>query len=201
MRLYKYLNINLNDLSGINSYFENLKFSIPKNLNDPFEGFFLKKDFKKRIGCLSKTKPYGEHDSIYMWSFYANGLKGICIEFEFKQHRDNNFESRQMSYVNKFQKNFSLFTKYKSWESENEYRFVLKPGKKMLLPISELGLRIKAIYIGVGVLGGMKINVKTRNNRIKEHNLYKKIEGLSLNIPVYVCVRNRNKFLINRVKL
>lgn len=73
-----------------------------QDFNDPFDTIALTYSIKKikenknlthnektnklntlngvRIGCLSEIRP-SEHNSILMWSHYANNHKGICVEY------------------------------------------------------------------------------------------------------------------------
>ena len=111
MKIYKYFNFNLDDLSSdkkIESFRENyLWFSKPRFFNDPFDcnmeiikyynGFLnsinsiadkaedLLIENTKEFGicCFSETKT-----NIHMWSHYANSHKGICVEYDSSEFDD-----------------------------------------------------------------------------------------------------------------
>ena len=203
MKLYKYCS--LPDLEKYQSLLTNLKISKPNDLNDPFEGFFSKIDLQKRIGCLSGTAPTGNNDSIYMWSFYANALKGICIKYEFQNSlNDKSIKHGPVKYIVRCAKNkkISLFHKYLSWVPEQEYRFIFSGEIPEFYPINELSLKVTGIYLGVGLLGGHPVDVKERNKSMRELKIYNWLaSNLSKDVPIYVCARNRQKYKVVHKKL
>lgn len=138
-----------------------------------------------RICCFSETK-----DSILMWSHYANYHKGICISYNFEELQ-NNFKSKNFFelYYKKhdfnelfpvyYTKNFpkidasntlktltqAIFTKYKDWEYEKEWRILKYNSSFNGKPINDTSTLIKvptpnAIYMGC------KINLKDKKELI-----------------------------------
>lgn len=125
--------------------------------------------------------------NILMWSHYANSHKGICIRYKFdarhtnfiSHYSNNNTSSKwlKVKYLSKVNFNDEgkedshlLFaSKYECWNYEKEVRLVHfdpeSKGKYKNIPLSELGLKIEAIFFG--------IKCTTRNkNLIKQ-----KLEG------------------------
>lgn len=194
MKLYKYIPVPVLDNKLYLSYFTNLKVSYPNELNDPFEGFFSRSDLKKRIGCLSMVPPADDKNSIYMWSFYANALKGICIEYNFIPPKVASLKHDRVSYSDK--NGINIFTKYSSWKVEKEYRFILASGDERFLPIKNFGLDVSAIYLGVGLLGGHPVDIKSRNQQMRQLEIYCWLKKNFNSTPVHVCARNRKKFMI-----
>lgn len=126
--LYKYLSLNINNLTALNDY--SLYFSNYKKLNDSFEFVysFTKRDDENQerrkffnqnnnklvemsgVLCLTKTDPE-DHDkfssNVLMWSHYASNFKGLCIKFKakvldrsFSQNRDCDIFDESVSYSN-----------------------------------------------------------------------------------------------------
>lgn len=197
MKLYKYISIDpdSDDVGLFRSCFTTIKVSGPNDLNDPFEGFFSRSDLNKRIGCFSRVPPVKNDNCIYMWSFYANALKGICIEYDFYATTVKSFKHGKVSYENKT--NINIFSKYPSWKAEKEYRFVLPTGSESFIPVENFGLTVSAVYLGVRLLGGHPVKINERNQKMRSHAIYKWIRQNLKNVPVHVCVRNRTQFKIN----
>ncbi|MCK5599603.1 hypothetical protein KAI78_08260 [bacterium] len=111
-------------------------------LNDPMEGvykFKYKRNIIKdiynekqsyRICCLSGEKALLK---IPMWGYYANGFKGVAIEFEVKEKHHLptkvNYKKKLIEFKDQCVKDFvqSVLTmKFLDWEHEEEYRFLFK---------------------------------------------------------------------------
>ena len=140
MKLYKFRS-NKNHIKEILTT-KKFYFSNWKKLNDPMEGFYsyyktehsndLIKDIykeKNQWKICSLTKNY---EDILLWSFYANGFKGICIEVEVEKSEnlvkiiynknipwltDNLSNDYPLSARNVFTNKIS------KWEFEKEYRY------------------------------------------------------------------------------
>lgn len=196
MKLYKYIYINpeSHDSSLFQKCFTKIKVAGPNDLNDPFEGFFSRSDLNKKIACFSEVPPVKNNDCIYMWSFYANALKGICIEYDFLSPVNPSFKHGKVSYKDKA--SINIFSKYPSWKAESEYRFVLPAGSDNFISIEKIGLTISAVYLGVRLLGGHPVKINERNQKMRNHAIYKWIRENLKDVPVHVCARNKTQFKI-----
>ena len=122
-------------------------------------------DFKKilgdiinkiSIGCLSENK-----ESILMWSHYADNHRGFAIEYDFDEIKalnnillpvlyttQMNELSKAFTYGYDVEIYYSLITKAKEWEYENEWRIInadtqfCKIRERVSMP------KPKAIYVG-----------------------------------------------------
>ena len=86
-KLYKYVSFQENHIRSLLT--DELYFNSPDSFNDPYEPFLLfegnerygatiKSGLEKSaITCFSRS-----HDNFTLWSYYANGMKGICIEYD-----------------------------------------------------------------------------------------------------------------------
>ena len=163
-----------------------------KDLNDPMEGRYNKKgleteDFKiingslKRSFICSFSKKQEDHkypDNYLMWSHYADGHRGCCIEFTLKDNK-NYWKVDEIKYNNempKFSKqdiensidNF-LYNKTELWKNEQEWRAVkhykkAKNSKNQQKPSPYYYIKIKSVYIG---LKNTKKQVKQYEKLIK----------------------------------
>ncbi len=137
-----------------------------KNIDQIHEGFekmFREKQdellHRRGCTCFSEVK-----DNILLWSHYAEGHKGICLEF------DTSFplfsKARKVDYSPNFplidpikmlfsskneiieEVNKPLFAKYEGWSYEKEWRlFHEEPNKEYVYPVQAL----KSVYFGLSV--------------------------------------------------
>ena len=87
---------------------------------------FQKKIFKLGVLCLSEVP-----DSILMWSHYADGHKGFCLQFDNTEIRAEKVNySRSYPEINYIrtpdeeQFDLTLLTKFKGWCYEQEWRII-----------------------------------------------------------------------------
>jgi len=148
-----------------------------KNLNDPFEGLFFsifypRGALRRLPGLVDKIKTLRsvEHLSIFLnrtkicslsstlkdvrlWSYYADGHKGIAIEIDFPDELPS---INEVTYVDELREHGMTFLtsptvegvlsfKTKHWEFEKEYRII--QGEEFF-PIAG---RISAIYTGIRI--------------------------------------------------
>lgn len=138
----------------------NIKFSKPTLFNDPFEchvdfnrslvtsgfsksyenGKLNERDTeglqdsvnsqlsKRKIACFSE-----ENDSVLMWAYYAEGQRGICIEFDtekdplfFSQMKKVKYKSELPTINSLHSQAYEdiITTKCKKWEHEKEWRVI-----------------------------------------------------------------------------
>lgn len=171
-RLYMYFKA-----EGAEKFLENhnLKLSDPRKCNDPFEcaidynaslkttGYIDENPYYEqlnelyvrdlqakwweahknlRISCLTK-----EATNILMWAYYADGQKGICIEFDpskaplfFENLREVKYRTK-LATINKGcgeELDYSeiLITKAMQWQHEKEWRVIFKDLYSDFFPIS-----------------------------------------------------------------
>lgn len=146
------------------------------DFNDPFDCNIKLIDFEK-LGKSKKDKSLEKtirerfpnigiccfsriHDSILMWSHYANNHKGFCIEF-YSNKRPIGINPLDVNYTESFVKaNFyneqqkalfhMVFTKAKQWEYEQELRSIVthfKDNNSRKVPF--LKEDVKAVFLGV----------------------------------------------------
>ncbi len=155
------------------------KNTFEKELNETF-----------KIGCLA-TSP----KSRLMWSHYADGHKGFCIEYDFKNAPksllplpviysrkrplfpwkivlDQSAETKTRCLLEII---IGLLTKDKEWEYENEWRLLLGPSED-----SNIKIPISAVYLG------LEINEENKNTVIEICN--------QNNIPVKQMVIDRGQY-------
>ena len=166
--LFRFRNLNQNMLNELIN--NQLYSSIPKtDFNDPFDchyNFDIKEfndEFEKvRISCFSVAddgKNKNPQENKLMWSYYAKGHEGICIEYELL---DNAFKKDNLGFFAvKYKKDVPSFleadaycTKAPEWEHENEVRMIRyldkKTSKPTLLDLKNNNvLKIKNIYLGI----------------------------------------------------
>lgn len=163
-------------------------------LNDPFEGlFFISggfssafsvdfqiKKIEKIIEPLKICSLSSSLDDVRLWSFYADGHKGIAIKIDLAEAEDC---VNKVDYCDKLPTSdltspdpFKILSrKTKHWNYECEYRII---HKKDYYPIKG---RIKAIYIGERI---SKIHL----------DLLKKI--IPNKIPMYTTKTDPNEIII-----
>jgi hypothetical protein len=129
--------------------------------NDPMEGFFnlkYQKEYSELIKGLKDEKyqykicaladdPY----NFLLWSHYADGHKGVCIEIEIEKN-----DVKEIMYTDSFPewndmedsdpqiKNF-LTSKLKFWEYEHEYRILQKLDNPQMIMVGQ----VKKIIFGL----------------------------------------------------
>ncbi len=173
MKIYKYQSININLLKSLQKRM--IWASQVDQLNDPYELFFIDNtgtdiytNFRKTlcVCCFSKNK-----DEILMWSHYANDHKGVCLEWDidFEKMKDCLLEIDYNNEITTLQKVDRLdsghlsiniktngkfiFSKFKTWEYEEEMRFF-----KIVEDSSKTGIycefpgKLTAIYFGTKTL-------------------------------------------------
>lgn len=89
-RIYKYVSFQEHHIRSLLT--DELYFSSPDAFNDPYEPFMLFEGDKRfgetlkadlensAITCFSRS-----NNNFTLWSYYANGMKGICIEYDTKE--------------------------------------------------------------------------------------------------------------------
>lgn len=179
--LYRYRSFNENNLQAVEN--ENMWMSHPKDFNDPFEFSFelehdhaiydICKDITGLVPLIEKTRSskieelrqrtlqkftlccfMEDNKSELMWSHYADGHQGFCIEYDFSESEFYNFVHpvcyRNSVYTMKNSDNPARFfpvmiTKSVVWSYENEWRIIFSSHKHGL----QKAPRIRAIYLGV----------------------------------------------------
>jgi len=186
MMVYHYISAEYG-LEGIRK--RRLKIARIMELNDPFEfiGVNLKdRKFRKAIRqtkqevskskgilCFSKT-----WRNPVLWSHYADKHKGLCLGFEVKNNLLGkvDYVDSRLSVPTEFNEEFMkklLFTKFRHWEYEQEYRIYVQleeeEGGMYFAEYSD-ELRLKKVIVGdqssvkraelVDALGGLNRNVE-----------------------------------------
>lgn len=140
--LYLYRAVNENTIDSLKNNY--LWFSERSALNDTFDSKFYEKladeDLcevvkEARIRSLSGAE---EHYNTLMWGYYANGSRGIAIEYEFDIETliENNIIINKVEYENSLRPQNTMpefmdygktyFTKNLDWQHENEWRLIAK---------------------------------------------------------------------------
>ncbi|SHG25880.1 Protein of unknown function [Flavobacterium micromati] len=172
--VFKYFGTEDYHLSSLSDKY--LFYSEFTSFNDPFDCNVELIDFQK-VGKSKKEKTLEisikdrfptigiccfsrKHDSILMWSHYANNHKGFCIEF-YTNKSQNGLNPLDVNYTDSFVKaNFykekqralfhMVFTKAKQWAYEEELRIINTHFTDFeSRKISFLKEDIKSIYLGV----------------------------------------------------
>lgn len=206
MKLYKYrsqASIEKNEYKVLNGC---ISFCPPSSFNDPFDCnivFERNQDMSNIFKVLCLTESY---ENILMWSYYGDSHKGYCIEYESSCINEKISENQlngvcivgKVDYKNKRPKikapvsKFSYtdikfyidasFTKFKDWEHEKEYRYVvISDTSGDSSGYLELETTIAQIYQGVK---GQNYNYSGKP----------KCEKLSKNSTSYGFVVNKNTF-------
>lgn len=161
MKLYKFRSLsNEDEFKRVKKILESGEFWCSSfwELNDPMEGVYLtsrgvhfidkiyKSKSKYKICSFSGKKGFNEPT---LWGYYANGFKGVAIEIEIPVVKINkiNYGSELPDFSDNHDSDETakmiLTSKLKSWEKEDEYRF-LSVGKDNF---HEIG-KITSIYFG-----------------------------------------------------
>lgn len=147
-----------------------------KDLNDPMEGRYDKKGLKSEdfeiingslkrsfICSFSKKQENQNYRDVYlMWSHYADGHRGCCIEFSYRKTNEKYWKVNEINYNNilpKFSKENKnsvdefLYNKIDCWKYEQEWRAVkhyekAKNTKNQSKPSPYFYIDIHAVYIG-----------------------------------------------------
>lgn len=147
--------------------------------------------FKTGCACFSEI-----NDSLLMWSHYADGHKGFCLEFDasfapfnkaFKVEYSDSFPSIDFISIllegKKFDRRalISLLTKYTCWEYEKEWR-ILNRKSKSFYPYKVDAL--KAVYFGASI---EKSNIE---------NIYLILQRQNSDVAFYKAKRSSKKYEI-----
>ena len=163
-RLYKYRNIS-NFRFFVDILLNNQLYGAKYDeLNDPFEGLLLShtekiseslaehrkklREARKnyRICSLSKV-----HDNNLMWSHYADGHRGCCIEFVVEENDnwkmlDVNYDDKALNINSNTTIEDVLSHKLSPWSYEEEVRYISTVSRY-------LKVRITKIYLGFKMVG------------------------------------------------
>ena len=111
-----------------------------------FYDYYVKNRIKFKVSCLSEI-----HDSILMWSHYANQHQGFCIGYDTSEIEEKIKKQLfpvfyhetffPLINVEKTDKKLNLLIKYKDWRYEREWRLI---SDEKFLP-----LKPSKIYLGV----------------------------------------------------
>lgn len=170
MKIYKYHSINIHLLNSLRT--QTNWYSKIKYLNDPHECFYIDETntnvYKELISTLCACCFSKNMDNILMWSHYADGHKGVCLEWEIDWDKLNN-QLMPINYdntittLNKVERlntghlslnsntNAKFLTqKFKNWEYEEEIRtyFICEDLHKKGELNPFLG-RLTSIYFGI----------------------------------------------------
>lgn len=168
MKLYKFKSLEKSEHVYDIIINEQLFCACFKQLNDPFEGLFFiilgafskgfsagfdrkKEEFKRVVERFKICSLSQKLSDVRMWSFYANGHKGIAIEIDFTGLEKDVEEVKYSKGLPEFNLTNPdpveiLTKKTDHWEYESEYRIIQK---STYYSIKE---RIKAIYLGENIL-------------------------------------------------
>lgn len=150
-------------------------------------------EYHYRIGCACFSKI---NDSLLMWSHYANGHKGFCLEFDtsfdpfykaYKVEYSDSFPSLNLitmflARIKSDSRAFtSLLTKYSCWEYEKEWRIFHREPRKFFGYTEDA---LKAVYFGV--------SIDTTNRDI----ICLILQGQNPNVAFYKAKRSSRKFEI-----
>lgn len=190
MSLFKFQSLDTHSVEKINSLLKGeFHTSLLSELNDPFEGIYYqheslyfaqKKEFDERINrrrIYSLSSPKSDtfvYSEMLMWSHYAGGHRGYCLEFDesfltnsstplvksttssnkslvanfYREVTYNNDLPDVHSNITDADLNFVLTHKTESWSYEEELRLVFHSADQQInRPIPEGSLR--RIYLGV----------------------------------------------------
>ncbi len=167
MKIYKFRPLaNEKDLCRIRQILETGHFWCSQffDLNDPMEGIF--RSFKKHVDDIlsqkckfkicsfsGKVEVDGEKDekeafeNPILWGYYANGFRGVAIEIEVEEGAVGKGELKKIIYKNEIEEPINgdddqvkkiLCSKFKNWEHEAEYRFLVESGDESLFKIGKI---------------------------------------------------------------
>lgn len=139
---------------------DNFRGQVERGMHQPLRD--LESMYLNELGCSCFTE---DNTEILMWSHYANGHKGICLEFNtsgepfnklFKVEYSNDFPSVSIVKLLTDVRGISLteetlrplLTKYTSWEYEKEWRVFHKVSGTLFGYDVE---SLKAVYFGVNI--------------------------------------------------
>lgn len=146
-----------------------------------------------KISCFSET-----HDSLLMWSHYANEHKGICIEYDFLDNTEIRAFMQPIIYSEKIYR-ISLFEeltqlrkigssliKSKDWEYEAEWRLtrVKQPHEKEV-PSTITVPKPKAIYLGT------RFHLNNESEQMRFFEILKE-----QNIPAYQMTKHTTEYKV-----
>lgn len=152
-------------------------------INEKLGNMHTKLSQKCGVACFSKS-----NDNLLMWSHYADGGKGFCLNFhiDIRKHLGDDVEYANVKYRGKFPTAYglvvllaknrsalygSLFSKfllthkYKEWEYEQEARMIRgEIGEKHYPPET-----LKTIYLGTEATEGTKTLVRIIRKEVYPH--------------------------------
>ena len=146
---------------------------------------------------IKKINEINELLNRLLWSHYADMHKGVCLVYKKNNCENENFQSGLIKYVNNLAYNKDIlkdiyFYKHKHWEYENEYRFVFKNKKNILVDEKVLGLELDAIVLG---LRAYKYNEE--KNKQNENSLIELIKKISSSEETIIDSTENNNLGIN----
>ena len=133
----------------------------PKKFNDPFDcqmQIIVSGNLDESIKKIGVCSLSGSKNNILMWSHYADGHCGVCLEFDSSELLKKDMaEIIKVRYVNKIPSYLKKFRiseseklflsyKHKDWSYENEYRIIHGNSQEKNFKISPNAL--KKVYIG-----------------------------------------------------
>ena len=182
-KCYKYYSSEKVENNGNGVKDGKISFVHPKYFNDPFDCNFVlsgNEEMSKLVRVLCLTY---KHNDILMWSYYAEDHKGYCFEYETNEiisaiknineidgicifgevaYKDKRPEQKlkveTFSYTDIKHYVDAAFTKYKEWEHEKEYRFVIFSNQ--LKDDAPCPIKIRSFQIYAGCMN--------RENKIKD---------------------------------
>lgn len=190
---------NMPVIEMLNQVYDMVKDEVSFSLQDLCESVdrgFLTRDGMRRLAC--KISCFSEvFDSILMWSYYANGHQGVCIEYDLskldmtsemnqrilknisKVHyspiRSDNLLSTDDNYLN------FILSKSDVWSHEHEWRVVCETTAEYL-PFD----CVSGIYLGV-----------TFDKKSEEMKKIFDAANTYPNLPIYQCKLNPDRFQID----
>lgn len=199
MKLYKYRTINEYTLESIREQY--IWMSNPSTFNDTFDcrriyDYYGDVDKNITVFCMSDS-----FDNHLLWGYYADGYRGICIEYDLPNQFPFCFENlsypffpvcKPVRYVRdmplmedkppyilslrekKILLENYIFTKNAEWSHEKEWRFAIFY-ERLTQNIHKLKLplnTISAIYLGCDICEEHKNSVYNAIRHIENINLY-----------------------------
>lgn len=182
-KLYKYRSGNERDLDNLKN--NKLPLCNGNSQNDPYEFFFIPKEYKEKfkdsisdeeweeINKINKefrSKYYlcsftDKNNDILMWSHYSNNHKGFCIEYKIEALYNSCGPLIPIFYsdvpisinLKKSADIRPLYTKYRNWNYENEWRIIKSKdeGYKSLFEIIDTP-KPSGIYMGCEIESELK---------------------------------------------
>mgnify|MGYP000919259146 FL=1 len=154
---------------------------------------------EKVICCFSSSKIIGTDGEELMWAHYANGSKGMRIDFtidkefedayvkkvEYKPKEEFNDEEQLKKELNDNKLKNIICRKSEAWKYEQEHRAIFKNGDN-----NYLSIKIKEITFGRGC--GFFPNEELNNPDLEQENARKYI--LKIASFIYKVLKESNKY-------